>query len=58
MVRYRGEVKSLQAIDSGAPSTSFKYYVDVEREADYDLAMLNAAGEPLEHIVLKSKFTE
>lgn len=34
MMRYRGDVSSPQAIDSGAPATFSGYYVDVDGDED------------------------
>lgn len=42
----------------GAPATSPGNYVDVDGEAERDLADLNAAKEPLGHTILKTKLTE
>lgn len=57
VARYRSEVPSLWSSDSDAPAASPDYHVDVEHEAKQDLADSNAAGDPLKHVVLRTKFT-
>lgn len=39
-------------------TTSSDHYVDVDGEAVSDIANLNPAGEPFEHTVLRTMFTE
>lgn len=55
---YRGKVPSRQANEPGATSTSANNYINVGREADWEIAGLSAAKEPLERTVLKTKYTE
>lgn len=56
--RHRSDVTSPQAIDSGVHATSPDYYIDLDCKTDWDLPELNSVGEPSEHTVLKTKFTE
>lgn len=58
VARYHGEVSSPQASSPYVPATSLEYYVDVSGEAGWSLPDMNAAGDPLELIFLKSRFTE
>lgn len=58
MARYRGEVSSQQAFNSGAPATSPDYDADVPGDADWGPAGLNAAYEPSKRTDSKTKFTE
>lgn len=58
MARHRGEALSSLAGDTAVPATSFDYYLDVDFVSDWDLANLNAVGEPLKHNVLKTMLTK
>lgn len=55
IAHYRGAVPSCHESDPGVPAFSSDYCVDVEREADGNLADVYAASEPLDHTVLKTK---
>lgn len=44
--------------DVGVPNTSPDFYVDFNGDADWDSTNLNAADLPLQHTVVKTKFTE
>lgn len=58
VLRYRSEVPVLRASEPDGPAVSPDFYVYEDGEADWDAADVNAAYEPSEHTVLKTKFTE
>lgn len=58
MAQFCGEVTLSQASSLCAPATSPDYYVDVDGEAKWSFANLNAVDEPLNHTALKKTFQE
>lgn len=48
---HRGEISLPGAIIPGVPD-SFDYYVDVESEANWNIADLNVSDQPLDHTIL------
>lgn len=58
MARYHEHVPSPQANDLVLFSTSPEYYVQVDGEADWNLADLNAAKVPFGHTVSRKTSTE
>lgn len=58
VARYCAEVPSPQRTDLASLATSPSHDVDVDGEADWDLAAFNAAEEPLAHTSLNAKCTE
>lgn len=58
VTRHPYGVTSPRASDSTALDASPDYYVNVDGEADGNLEDLNVVDDPLEHTVLKMKYTE
>lgn len=54
---HRGEFLLLGAISPGVHSSP-DYYVNVDGEADWNLADVNPSDEPLDHTVLRTKLSE
>lgn len=58
VARNRGDVPPSPENGSDVPTTSFRYYVYVDGEAEWDLGDLYATDEFLENAALKTDFTE
>lgn len=56
VTHYHGKGQLPQESHPGVFATSPAYHVKVDGEADWNLADMNAAYEPMDHIVLKTKF--
>lgn len=54
---YRDDVTSPQANNLGAPATYTDFNVDLNDEADWDLAGSAETDQPLDHTVYVAKFT-